>query len=131
MIGPVSMANVSNVHFKGDQELLAREGAFAKKAPEAQAATPEAAEKKSNTGKKFAIGAVVVAAALATLAVLSRQKILNVLPEAKLADLNWYSPEKIGHYLAKAGDKLATWIYDPLKGLLKGKAAKEAVDTQA
>jgi hypothetical protein len=112
MISPVSMASVSNVRF-GNQGLLEREGAYANKTP--QPAAPEVSEeKKSGSGKKLAIGAVVVAAALATIAILSRNnKVLTQLSEEALKDAKWYQPKVWGHHLNKFGNKIAEWTWDP------------------
>jgi hypothetical protein len=122
MISPVSMASVSNVHF-GNQSLLEREGAYAKKTP--MEAAPEVAEKKSGKGKKLAVTAVIVAAALATIAILSRNnKLLTKLSEDALKDAKWYQPKTWGHYLNKFGNKIAEWTWDPMVKLWKSAAEK-------
>ena len=122
MISPVSMASVSKLHF-GDaaQDRLAREGAYAK-APQ-EVAAPETAEKKSGKGKKWAIAGVIAVAAAVALAVLSRRNVLKAIPEEQFKDAKFF--EKIGHYLNKAGECIAKYTWDPIKGLFKG-AAKGA-----
>ena len=121
MISPVSMANVSNVHF-GDtaDNRLSREGAYAKHASQEAAAPESSDEKKSSTGKKVAIGAVIVAAALAALAIMSRNNVLfKALNDTDLAAAKWYQPKTWGHYLNKAGNWIAKYTWDPLAKLFK------------
>lgn len=124
MLSPVSMANVSSrVHF--GENALDRQGAYAKPAEEAAVATP-VDEKKSSTGKKVAIGAGVVLAVLATLVGLTKGKVLKVLDEAALKDAKWYSPKKWGHYLAKAGEGIAKYTWDPIAKLFSKKSSTVA-----
>lgn len=129
MLSPVSMASVSRVHFGDSQNILEREGAYANKA---QAAAPAEVsdEKKSNSGKKIAIGAAVVAALLLGLGALSRKKIIfKPLDAEALKNAHWYSPKKWGHYLHAAGEKIAQWTWDPAKKLWN-KMFKKAPKTE-
>ncbi len=123
MISPVSMASVSNVRF-GDaaQDRLAREGAYSK-APQ-EAAAPEAAEKKSHKGRKWAIAGIVVVAAAVALAVLSRKNVFKALSEAELKDASFF--KKVGHYLHQAGEYVAKYTWDPVRDLFK--AGEKAAD---
>ena len=117
MLSPVSMASVSRVHF-GDSSMLEREGAYSNKTQTTAAPVEAAEEKKSNTGKKVAIGAAVVAALLLTLGALSRKKIIfKPLDAEALKAAKWYSPAKWGHYLHEAGEKIAQWTWDPTRKL--------------
>jgi hypothetical protein len=122
MLSPVSMASVSRVHF--GENALDRQGAYAK--PVEEAAVAPAEEKKSSTGKKVAIGAGVVLAVLATLVGLTKGKVLKVLDEAALKEARWYSPKKWGHYLAKAGEGIAKYTWDPIAKLFSKKSATVA-----
>lgn len=117
MLSPVSMASVSRVHF-GESGILEREGAYSNKA-QATTTQPEAVEeKKSNTGKKIAIGTAVVAALLLGLGALSRKKIIfKPLDAEALKNTKWYSPKKWAHYMHEAGEKIAQWTWDPTKKL--------------
>lgn len=123
MLSPVSMASVSRVHF-GDNA-LDRQGAYAK-APEETAAAPADEKSSSSTSKKVAIGAGIVLAVLATLVGLTRGNILKPLEEAALKEAKWYSPSKWGHYLAKAGDAIAKYTWDPIARLFGKKGAEAA-----
>ena len=129
MISPVSMASVSNVHF-GENSILEREGKYAKKASDA-ALVAEPEKKKSSTGKKLAITAVIIAAALAALAIASRNtKVLKTLTEEELKNAKW--TQKLAHHLGNFGEKIASWTWDPLKGLFKkGEKVAEAVGDAA
>ena len=127
MLSPVSMASVSRVHF-GDNA-LDRQGAYAKPAEEAAAAPAE--EKTSSTGKKVAIGAGIVLAVLATLVGLTRGNVLKPLEEAALKEAKWYSPKLWGHYLAKAGDAIAKYTWDPIAKLFGKKGAEAAAPAPA
>lgn len=127
MLSPVSMAKVSNVHF-GDA--LDRQGAYAKPA-EAAASSTSADETKSSTGKKVAIGAGIVVAVLAALVGLTKGNVLKVLDEAALKEAKWYSPKKWGHYLAKAGNAIAKYTWDPIAKLFGKKGAETAAEAGA
>ena len=123
MISPVSMASASRLHF-GDaaQDRLAREGAYSK-APQ-DVVAPEAAEKKSGKGKKWAIAGIVVVAAAALLAVLSRRDVFKFIPEEQLKDAKFF--KKVGHYLHQAGEYIAKYTWDPVRDLFK--AGEKAAD---
>lgn len=127
MLSPVSMASVSSVHF-GDNA-LDRPGAYAKPAQEAAPVAAPVEEKSgSSAGKKVAIGAGIIIAALATLVGLTRGKVLTKLDEAALKDAKWYGLDKMKHYLAVAGDTIAKYTYDPIAKLFNSKKTAEVAD---
>ena len=134
MLSPVSMANVSKLHF-GDasDEILARKGAYTDNAQNTLEKQPENDKlEKSHTGRNIAIGAGVVIAALALLAVSARKGWVGIkaLSDADLADAKWYQPKTWAHYLNKVGNKIAEWTYDPIMNLFKGdkNGVKSVVD---
>ena len=133
MLSPVSMASVSKVrpYFgegeKSNADILSRQGAYAKQPEAAPASATPAKEKKSHTGRNILIGALAVVAAAASLVALHKTNVLKVLPEAELKDLKFYDFKKMGHYLAKAGEFIGKYTYEPLVGLYNkwfNKAAK-------
>ena len=115
MVSPVSVAR-SNVRFCAGEgnSVLERQGAFAKPA-ETTAQTAPAAEdkpaKKSHIIRNTIIGLVLAAATLVTL---KKTNVLKTLDAAALSDAKFYSPKKLGHYLAVAGDAIAKYTYDPV-----------------
>lgn len=111
MVNPVSM---SNVRFTGEAtNVLERPGAFAKPAAETAAPAQEAAPKKKG-GKTFLkVLAGLVAAAVA-LVVLKKTDVLKVLDDVAMKDAGFM--KKVGHYLAKAGEFIAKYTYDPIAG---------------
>lgn len=117
MVSPVSVAQ-SRVNFRAGAEnnVLERQGAFSK--PAETAATPTTEEKPvKKSGHKLRntfVGLVVAAAALVTL---KKTNVLKTLDAAALADTKFYSPKKLGHYLAVAGDAIAKYTYDPVAKL--------------
>lgn len=116
---------ISSVRFGNAPVDLAREGAHSKAATKPETApASEAAEPKKSKHKvlKTVIGLAVAAAALVTL---HKTNVLKTLDTAILKDTKWYSPKLIGHYLSKAGEKIAKFTYDPLVNLFK-KAPKAA-----
>lgn len=116
MVSPVSVAR-SNVRFCAGEgnNVLERQGAFTKTAETtAETAAPAAEDKPAKKGHKIRntiIGLVVAAAALVTL---KKTNVLKTLDAAALADAKFYSPKKLGHYLAVAGDAIAKYTYDPV-----------------
>lgn len=115
MVSPVSVAR-SNVRFCAGEgnNVLERQGAFAKTAETTTEAAPAAEDKPAKKGHKIRntiIGLVVAAAALVTL---KKTNVLKTLDAAALADAKFYSPKKLGHYLAVAGDAIAKYTYDPV-----------------
>lgn len=124
MVNPVSM---SNVRFTGEPtNVLERQGAFAKPAAE-QAAPAEVAAKpkKKHTALKVLGGVVVAAAALVAL---RKTNVLKVLDELALKEAGIF--KKAGHYLAKAGEFVAKYTYDPVAkfiGKMFGKKGAEVV----
>lgn len=127
MLNPVSSVNVSKVRFAGEgvaANPLERSGAFARPAePVATEAAPK--EKKGGHGLRNTIVGLVVSAA--ALVALKKTNVLKVLDDAVLKDAKFYSPKKIGHYLAQAGELIGKYTYEPAVNLFnkmfKGKAA--------
>ncbi len=127
----LSVSPVSNnaVHFRaeGTQNVLEREGAFAKpKADQAAMPAADTAEKKSGSGKKVLgtiVGLVAVAAALVALPKLFPNAI-KVLSEADMKNAKFM--QKVGHYTAKVGEFIGKYTYEPIANLFKGKKSKEA-----
>ena len=116
MVNPVSMSKVSFTNQTAATNVLERQGAFAK--PTEATVAPDVADKPKKSGKKTALkvltGALVVAAALATL---NKTNVLKVLDDVALKDAKWF--QKIGHYLSKAGECIAKYTYDPVANLCK------------
>lgn len=115
MVNPVSnvrfCANVATPNVNP----LEREGAFARPKTEV---TPEAT-KKSSGGKKFLkflAGAAVAAIALATLNKTGAVKVLETLDGATMM-------QKVGHYVAKAGEYVLKYTWEPLSKLFAKKTA--------
>ncbi len=127
----MSISPVSGVSFRANEvdttNLLERPGKYS--LPEAakdEFLAPEGEKKKSSWGKKLlkTLGvAAVIAAGLVALKKFDVVKILNpeALKEAKFL-------QKLGHYVAKAGDVIAKYTYEPLIALFKKapKVAEEA-----
>ena len=108
---------ISSVRFCGEAKVLdlAREGAHAKQA----APVPEAEKQKSGTGKKVlntVIGLVVAAGVLAALPKVF-PKAIKTLDAETLKDAKFMN--KIGHYLAKAGEFIGKYTYKPIVRLFK------------
>lgn len=127
MVNPVSM---SNVRFTGEgTNVLERPGAFAKPAEQAAPAEVAAKPKKKRTVLKALAGLAVAAA---TLVVLKKTNVLKVLDDVALGDAGIL--KKAGHYLAKAGEFVAKYTYDPVAkfvGKLFGGKGAEAVTDAA
>ncbi len=114
MVSPISSVRFGSGAATID---LAREGAHTR--PNAEAAAPAAAEKKSGTGKKVlktVIGLAVVAAALAALPKVFKNAI-KVLPTEELAEAGFM--KKAAHYLAKTGEAIGKYTYEPIVKLFK------------
>ena len=126
MVNPVSVAQ-SRVNFRAGEgnNVLERQGAYSR--PAETAAAPAADEKPvQKSGHKLRntiIGLVVAAAALVTL---KKTNVLKTLDAAALADAKFYSPKKLGHYLAVAGDAIAKYTYDPVAKLCSKWFGKKA-----
>lgn len=127
----MTMVNsVSNIRFCGGAEmanLLSRPGKYSSgetqtyAAAEAPAAT---AAKKKSGGKLFLktiIGLAVIAAGLVALPKLFPKAIKTLESEALK---NAKFKEKLGHYLAKTGDFIGKYTYEPIAKLFNGKKAK-------
>lgn len=112
MVSPISASNVRFTANAGTS-LLDRPGAYTK-VPEANdtAAVVDAKPKKKRTALKV-LGTLLVAAA--TLVTLKKTNVLKVLDEVALKDAKIMS--KIGHYLGKAGEAIASVTYDPVAKL--------------
>lgn len=135
MVNPVS---VSNVRFCGEAnaaDVLGRAGKFSNgaAAPEAASVTAEQAPKKKKSYKflKTVAALVVVAGALAALPKIFPNAIKTIEKDA-MKDAKFM--QKVGHYLAVAGEGIAKYTYKPLVNLFskdKGKTAGEAGEVAA
>lgn len=112
MVSPISASNVRFTANSGTS-ILDRPGAYTK-APESNdtAAVVVDKPKKKHTALKV-LGTLLVAAA--TLVTLKKTNVLKVLDEVALKDAKFMS--KIGHYLGKAGEAIASVTYDPVAKL--------------
>lgn len=117
MLSPVSNVS-SRVRFgeAAQANPLERQGAYAKPAEQTAAPAQDKPEKKSggHALRNTLVGLVVTAAALVAL---KKTNVLKTLDSALLADTKFYSPKKLGHYLAVAGDFIAKYTYDPVAKL--------------
>lgn len=113
---------ISGVRFRGAEQAAAinpleRPGKFAK--PETPPeATLDKEKKSGSTGKTIAktvVGLAVIAGALATLPKLFPNAV-KALPTEELANAGIM--DKATHYLAKAGEYIAKYTYDPIKNLI-------------
>ncbi len=124
MLSPVSNLNVSRVRFAGEGAAanpLERAGAYSRQAEEV--VTTEAKPEKKSTGKtmlKLVGGLALIAAGLVGLQKFGAVKVLESTEGTTLM-------KKAGHYLAKAGEFIGKYTYDPAAKLctklFKGKAA--------
>lgn len=128
MVNPVAM---SNVRFCGGTEgadILGRPGKFANATQSADAPTAEKApKKKSHAFLKTIVGVAVVAAALVALPK-AFPNAIKVLGEDAMKNATF--TQKAGHYLAKAGEAIGKYTYEPIAKLFKGKE-KEAAEAAA
>ncbi|MDE6138823.1 MAG: hypothetical protein K2F57_05070 [Candidatus Gastranaerophilales bacterium] len=116
MVNPVSVSQ-SAVRFRGTEgsNVLERQGAYSKPTEAAAPAVEDKPVKKSGHKLRNTVVGLLVAAA--GLVALKKTNVLKTLDAAVLADTKFYSPKKIGHYLAVAGDAIAKYTYEPLANL--------------
>lgn len=102
---------------KVDADYLNRPGAFTK--PEADTVVKTQAEpkKKSGLGKKLLVLAGVALAVGAALVAGNKTGLVKVLDEAAKADAGIM--QKASHYLAKAGEWVGKYTYEPIANLFK------------
>ena len=132
----MALSPISSVRFCGEAapahetkaantiNVLERPGAFAKQ-PEGDKvdlSTTDKTEKKKggHAIRNTVIGVVVAAAALVGL---TKGGVLTKLTEDVLKDTRFYSPKRIGHYLATAGEFLSKYTYDQVAKLWAKKPA--------
>lgn len=132
----MALSPISSVRFCGEaapaqetkvantNNVLERPGAFAKQ-PEGDKvdlSTTNKTEKKKggHAIRNTVIGVVVAAAALVGL---TKGGVLTKLTEDVLKDTRFYSPKRIGHYLATAGEFLSRYTYDQVAKLWAKKPA--------
>lgn len=132
----MALSPISSVRFCGEaapaqetkaantNNVLERPGAFAKQ-PEGDKvdlSTTDKTEKKKggHAIRNTVIGVVVAAAALVGL---TKGGVLTKLTEDVLKDTKFYSPKRIGHYLATAGEFLSRYTYDQVAKLWAKKPA--------
>ena len=115
MVSPVSAVN-----FRGTTagvSPLEREGMYSKPSTEAPV---EAPVKKSGKGKKVLKTVGTLAVVAAALVGLNKFGVTKVLESGALKDAKLM--EKVGHYVGKAGEKIAQYTIDPLMKMIKGKS---------
>ena len=132
----MALSPISSVRFCGEaapaqetktantNNVLERPGAFAKQ-PEGDRvdlSTTDKTEKKKggHAIRNTVIGVVVAAAALVGL---TKGGVLTKLTEDVLKDTKFYSPKRIGHYLATAGEFISQYTYDQVAKLWAKKPA--------
>lgn len=113
MLSPVSNVS-SRVRFgeAAQANPLERQGAYAKPAEQTAAPAQETAAKKSGGKKVLAAvgGLALIAAGLVGLYKFGAVKVLESTEGAKLM-------QKVGHYVAKAGEFISKYTYDPVAKL--------------
>lgn len=116
-ISPVSNYNFqSKVSFKGESDdFLQRPGKYSNPAAPAEQEVP--VKKESHTGRNIGLSIAGIVAIAAALAGLTRGNILKMIPADKMEKAGIM--EKVGHYLAKAGDFIAKYTYELIPGLAK------------
>lgn len=110
--------SISSVRFCGDADsILSRPGKFSNPAQQTEnPTTTQEAEKKTSgsTGKKV-VGTIATLAVLAA-ALVALPKIfpnaIKTLGDDALKNAKW--TEKIGHYLAKTGEAIGKYTYEPI-----------------
>lgn len=124
---------ISSVRFCGDADstasILERPGKYSNPNPQATAPAAEATEEKrsSGTGKKVVGTIVTLAVIAAALAALPKvlPNAIKVLSKEELAAKPGFM-KKVGHYLAKTGEAIAKYTYEPIVKLFKGKKSTPA-----
>ena len=113
---------ISGVRFRGAEQAatinpLERPGKYAK--PETPPEAPVDKEKKSGSaGKTFAktvVGLAVIAGALVALPKVL-PNVIKALPTEELANAGIM--DKAAHYLAKAGEFIGKYTYEPIRNLI-------------
>jgi len=122
---PMMVNSISSVRFCGPADTTAakpegsnfldRPGAFAKPAAENPAPAQAEPKKKSSVGKKLLTLAGVAVAVAAALVAGNKTGVLKVLDEAAISDAGIF--KKAGHYLAKAGEWVGKYTYEPIAKL--------------
>lgn len=118
---------ISNVRFCGEaaaSNILERDGAYARPKTETSAASTGAPVEEKKSGHKFLktiAGLVVAAAALVALPKIFPNAV-KVLSKAELEAKPGFM-KKIGHYVAKTGETIGKYTYEPIVKLFKGKKA--------
>ena len=132
----MALSPISSVRFCGEaapaqetkaantNNVLERPGAFAKQ-PEGDkvdlSTTDKTEKKKGGHAIRNTVICVVVSAA--ALVGLTKGGVLTKLTEDVLKDTKFYSPKKIGHYLATAGEFISKYTYDQVAKLWAKKPA--------
>lgn len=98
-------------------DYLNRPGAFAKPAADTVENTQAQPKKKSSFGKKLLVLAGVALAVGAALVAGNKTGLVKVLDEAAKADAGIM--QKASHYLAKAGEWVGKYTYEPIANLFK------------
>ena len=98
-------------------DYLNRPGAFTKPAADTVETTQAQPKKKSSFGKKLLVLAGVALAVGAALVAGNKTGLVKVLDEAAKADAGIM--QKASHYLAKAGEWVGKYTYEPIANLFK------------
>ena len=117
---------ISSVRFCGEQNnvssILERPGKFSSPVSKAEQA-PVEEKKSSGTGKKVVGTLATLAVVAATLAALPKV-FPNAIKTLSQADKEAATlMQKVGHYVATAGEAIAKYTYEPVVKLFKGKSA--------
>ena len=102
---------------KVDADYLNRPGAFTKPEADTVVKTQTEPKKKSGLGKKLLVLAGVALAVGAALVAGNKTGLVKVLDEAAKADAGIM--QKASHYLAKAGEWVGKYTYEPIANLFK------------
>ena len=102
---------------KVDADYLNRPGAFTKPEADTVVKTQTEPKKKSGLGKKLLAFAGVALAVGAALVAGNKTGLVKVLDEAAKADAGIM--QKASHYLAKAGEWVGKYTYEPIANLFK------------
>lgn len=117
---------ISSVRFCGEQNnvssILERPGKFSSPVPKAEQA-PVEEKKSSGTGKKV-VGTLATLAVVAATLVALPKVFPNAIKALSQADKEAATlMQKVGHYVATAGEAIAKYTYEPVVKLFKGKSA--------
>lgn len=119
MVNSIS-PNVRFGNSAGTQNILERPGKYSGQ-PQQPEVSPEAAgEKKSSGSGKKVLGTIATLAVIAGVLVALPKVFPNAIKALSKEDLaNAKIMQKAGHYLAKTGETIAKYTYEPVANLVK------------